>query len=71
MTGKPFKTNTGILKDDEKKTVFLDYVEQSSTSQKAESASDGSGNMNEGLSAEVWMLLLHLPTAVSQTVVVV
>ena len=41
------------------------------TSQKAESTSDGSGNMNEGLSTEVWMQLLHLPTAVSQIVVVV
>lgn len=36
LTGKPFKTNTGILKDDEKKAVFLDYVEQSTIKQKAE-----------------------------------
>ena len=36
LTGKPFKTNTGLLKEEEKKEVFISYVNNFNVEQKAE-----------------------------------
>ena len=36
LTGKPFKTNTGLLTNEEKKEVFLDYVDGFNNTKKAE-----------------------------------
>lgn len=71
LTGKPFKTNTGLLTNEQKKEVFLEYIEGFNKEQKAEAfVAIKSLLTEEELATKAALEMASFPTRESQEMLI-